>query len=80
MKTETKRLTRTTGPGKLGAVPHSLGRTKINNITRSTFRFNSTTIFNDLPLVLQDIKKPVNFRNRLFRYLRNNNDLPENFC
>ena len=69
------RTTRNNGPFLLGPKPSSVG----NSITsKYQFRANSYKNYDSLPQVLRKITKPVIFKKRVKRYLKNNNDLPTN--
>ena len=74
-KINTTRTTRQSGPFLLGPRPPGLGRTKT---TKYQYRTNAYRHYNDLPLVLKQIRRPIIFKKRLKRYLRNNDDLPSN--
>ena len=69
------RLTRNNGPFQLGSRPTGLGKTLI---TKYQYRPNAYENYNNLPLVIKQIKKPKFFKLRTKRYLKNNDDLPTN--
>ena len=71
----TTRTTRQSGPFLLGPRPPGIGRTLT---TKYQYRNNAYKHYNDIPLILKQIKRPVIFKRRLKRYLRNNDDLPTN--
>ena len=59
----------------MGSRPRNTGTT---TTTSQQFRARSYQIYQEIPDVLKDIKKPEIFRKRLKRYYANNDDLPEN--
>ena len=67
--------TRLTGPFSLGSRPKNVGKTRT---TSQHFRSTSYKIYNNIPVILKEIKKKKIFKKRLKRYLMNNDDLPEN--
>ena len=74
-KINTTRTTRQSGPFLLGPRPLGLGCTLT---TKYQYRTNAYRHYNDIPLVIKHIRRPVIFKRRLKRYLRNNDDLPTN--
>ena len=71
----TTRTTRQSGPFLLGPRLPGLGRTLT---TKYQYRTNAYRHYNDIPLVIKQIRWPIIFKKRLKRYLHNNDDLPTN--
>ena len=74
-KVNQDRRTRSNAPFEIGRKPPGLGRTLI---TKYQYRPNLYEKYNSLPLVLKQIQKPLIFKKRVTRYLKNNDDLPTN--
>ena len=73
--TVSTRHTRMTGDNKLGARPRNVGRT---TTTSQHFRASIYKIYEEIPEIIKEIKKPKIFKQRLKRYYLNNDDLPYN--
>ena len=71
----TSRTTRLSGPFLLGPRPAGLGLTRTS---KYQYRANAYRHYKDIPLVLKQIRRPIIFKRRLKRYLKNNDDLPTN--
>ena len=69
------RPTRNNGPFLLGPKPITVGR---SITSKYQFRANVYKNYDNLPQVLRKITKPVIFKKRVKRFLKNNNDLPTN--
>ena len=69
------RITRNNGPFKLGPKPAGVGRSKI---TKYQYRNNCYRHYEDIPQIIKEIRHPTKFKQRLKRYLVNNDDIPQN--
>ena len=69
------RATRHNGPFLLGPPPAGIGLTKV---TKYQFRPNAYHHYQDIPMILKQIKGQKTFKKRLKRYIFNNGDLPTN--
>ena len=71
----TGRITRKTGPFKLGNRPAGVGLTKYS---KYQYRANLYRYYEPIPQVLKEIKNLDKFTKRVKRWLINNDDLPTN--
>ena len=70
-----QRITRKTGPYKLGNKPAGIGTTKYS---KYQFRANSYKYYEQIPQVLKEINNPHKFSKCVKRWLNNHDDLPTN--
>ena len=68
-----QRITRNCGPYKLGSKPAHIGTSKYS---KYQYLANSYRMYQDIPQILKEIKKPDKFKQRVKRWLMNNDDLP----
>ena len=67
------RHTRATEPFKLGPKPHNTGQTKFS---KYQYRAQAYSHYDQIPLVIREIRNPKNFKKRLKRWITNHDDLP----